>query len=151
MITEFTGKYRWLSNFHPCDIRLGGILYPSAEHAYQAQKTADEREQRQIAETLSPGNAKKMGQKVTLRGGWEGEKKQVMLAVLMAKFRQHEDLIKQLWDTGDEWLVEGNHWHDNFWGSCTCFECSPEDNPWYEQGWNWLGKLLMITREVTRP
>ena len=41
VINEFQGKYRFLSNFYPCDIVYEGIQYPSTEHAYQAAKTLD--------------------------------------------------------------------------------------------------------------
>ena len=35
------------------------------------------------------------------------------------KFKR-EPLRSQLINTGDEELVEGNHWCDNYWGDCTC-------------------------------
>ena len=41
VIAGFRGNYRWLSNFERCDILYKGILYPSTETAYQAQKTMD--------------------------------------------------------------------------------------------------------------
>ena len=36
-------------------------------------------------------------------------------------------------------LIERNHWHDNYWGSCTCGACK-------DQGANHLGKILMKVR-----
>ena len=39
MINEFSGRYRWLSNFHTCSIVYDGVEYPSTENAYQAAKT----------------------------------------------------------------------------------------------------------------
>jgi predicted NAD-dependent protein-ADP-ribosyltransferase YbiA (DUF1768 family) len=41
----------------------------------------------------------------------------------------------------NEELIEGNYWHDNCWGSCTCIKCA--DRP--KQ--NALGKILMLVRE----
>lgn len=38
MISEFTGDYRFLSNFWPYDIPFEGTVFPSVEHAYQAAK-----------------------------------------------------------------------------------------------------------------
>jgi hypothetical protein len=37
-------------------------------------------------------------------------------------------------------LIEGNWWHDNFYGSCTCNKC-------VNKGENNLGKILMKIRE----
>lgn len=42
--------------------------------------------------------------------------------------------------TGDAFLEEGNHWHDNRWGRCSCERCSSKIAP------NWLGKILMEIR-----
>jgi len=42
--------------------------------------------------------------------------------------------------TGDTKLLEGNRWHDNFWGNCDCPNC--RDKP----GLNYLGKILMRVR-----
>ena len=42
--------------------------------------------------------------------------------------------------TGGAELIEGNHWHDNFWGICTCDKC------WDKRQENQLGKLLMKIR-----
>jgi hypothetical protein len=33
-ITAFQGSYWFLSNFWPCDVKLGEIVFPSAEHAF---------------------------------------------------------------------------------------------------------------------
>ena len=40
-IEKFEGDYRFLSNFHPCEIIRDGDKYASVEHAYQAAKTID--------------------------------------------------------------------------------------------------------------
>ena len=59
---------------------------------------------------------------------------------LREKFKDPE-LREMLLDTGDEELVEGNFWHDLWWGDCGCKKC--KDVP----GKNILGKLLMELRE----
>ena len=63
-----------------------------------------------------------------------------MLIGLRKKFANPE-LRDLLLATGDEELVEGNYWHDNEWGNCTCPRC--KNIP----GKNKLGKLLMQVRE----
>ena len=56
------------------------------------------------------------------------------------KFSNDIKLLQMLLDTKDEFIVEGNTWHDNFWGSCYCDRCG-------NQGRNVLGKILMLVRD----
>ena len=37
-VRGFVGDYRWLSNFFPCRVEFGAIIYASSEAAYQASK-----------------------------------------------------------------------------------------------------------------
>jgi len=78
MINEFNGPFRFLSNFAPIAVRYQGIMYPTAEHAYQAAKTTDPRELADILHCAKPADAKRLGQKVTLRPDWEEIKVGVM-------------------------------------------------------------------------
>lgn len=55
----------------------------------------------------------------------------------------HHDLRKQLLATNDAILIEGNRWHDNVWGSCTCRKCG-------NKGRNLLGKMLIAERANIR-
>ena len=143
MINCFDGKYAFLSNFYesPCDFE--GILYTTVEHAFQAAKTLDRNERLKIAVAETPGKAKRMGRSVTLRPDWEEIKIDVMRQCLHSKFKD-PDLVFALLDTGDEELVEGNTWHDNCWGNCTCEQCVNKP------GENKLGKLLMEIRKEFR-
>ena len=38
-VARFQGEYAFLSNFYPALVLSGGIVYPTLEHAYQAEKT----------------------------------------------------------------------------------------------------------------
>jgi predicted NAD-dependent protein-ADP-ribosyltransferase YbiA (DUF1768 family) len=42
MINKFEGRYRFLSNFYPCEIEHQGIKYPSVENFYVAMKVNDQ-------------------------------------------------------------------------------------------------------------
>lgn len=86
-ITSFSGKYRFLSNFHLVQIPGKHFNYPSVEHAYQAAKCADPKDRvifsSASAETggaLTAGAAKAMGRKVKVRPDWEEVKRGVMLS-----------------------------------------------------------------------
>lgn len=139
MIDKFVGEYRWLSNFHPCKVLLDAVEYESTEHAYQAAKTLDTFERFRIRDAETPGKAKKLGRRLKVRSDWESVKLQVMEMLLRQKFAQPE--LKQLLiDTGDRELIEGNHWHDLFWGV----------DQTTREGQNHLGKILMKIRDEIR-
>lgn len=143
MINCFDGKWAFLSNFYWNEIEHEGIVYPTNEHFFQAMKTLDNDERRQIANCLTPGQAKRMGRRVALRSDWESVKEDVMLLGLCLKFAD-EQLADWLLETGDEELVEGTTWHDNEWGNCSCPKCTNIE------GKNKLGKLLMRVRDMIK-
>lgn len=141
-INEFQGEYRFLSNFWLVDIRMSGFVYPSTEHAYQAAKTLVPNERTRIR-LADVGMAKKIGRTVTIRPGWEEMKLDVMYQLVRYKFKNYTNLKAKLLYTNDQELIEGNYWHDNFWGSCTCSKCG-------NAGQNHLGKTLMRIRDELR-
>ena len=136
-IDSFSGEHRFLSNFWYHPIRMGGKLYPTNEHAFQAAKTLSplQREMIQLAE--SPGMAKLLGRTVNLRDDWEEIKLDVMYQINLHKFA-NGTLRDKLVATGDAELIEGNHWGDKFWGVCD------------GEGQNHLGKILMAVREEAK-
>lgn len=137
MISKFSGKYRFLSNFHPASTEYDGVLYPTSEHAYQAAKTLDHDLRVKILTCGSSGRAKSLGRYLELRPDWDDIKIEVMASILYDKFTRNPELRQMLVDTGDEELIEGNTWGDQFWGV---------DGT----GHNWLGKLLMRLRNHLR-
>lgn len=136
MIDRFDGDYAFLSNFYPSLIfdSNDGFIYPTVEHFFQAKKSLILREREMISKAETPGRAKRMGRKVQLRSDWEDIKLFVMEDALRRKFSKPR-FKEALLDTGDEELIEGNWWHDTFWGVCDGI------------GENNLGKLLMKIRE----
>jgi ribA/ribD-fused uncharacterized protein len=135
VIDSFTDKagYGFLSNFYKSTIYIDGVPWPSVEHAYQGHKTTDPVSREMIRKAKTPGEAKKLGQCVTLRPDWEDVKIDLMRTFLRKKF-ENPFLAPLLLKTGDAELVEGNTWNDTFWGVCR------------GKGQNWLGKLLMEVR-----
>lgn len=145
MINNFSEKHFFLSNFYNCYLTYEGVVFCSTEAAFQAAKTLDISERERIAR-LSPSDAKKAGRKLAIRPDWEDVKDKVMYDVCLAKFTQNDSLRlkERLFATGDEELVEGNTWHDNCWGDCSCEKCKNI------KGENRLGKILMKIREELR-
>lgn len=144
MIKSFRGKYQFLSNFYYCLIRCHDHDWTTAEHLFQGIKTLDPDVREKIRQTQYPYDARKMGRRVKLRPGWEKLKLKFMKNVLRMKFTQNPKLHKRLVATGNKELLEGNVWHDNFWGDCICSKCKNMS------GKNWLGKLLMEIRKELR-
>lgn len=139
IIKEFKNEYRWLSNFYPCDIEYKDIVYPSIEHFYVAMKTTDPDLRKEISLIETPGKVKRFGRKLDIRENWEDIKISIMEHALKTKFNNPK-FKKLLLDTEDDKIIEGNLWHDNFWGSCYCDKCG-------DKGKNILGKLIMKIRK----
>lgn len=138
-ISNFKGKYRFLSNFWMAEVEFEGLTYPSTEHAYQAAKTQEPEIREAIINLDTPAKTKKAAKLLTLPENWHTYKLGVMETLLREKFSRHSDLKQKLLATCDEDLVEGNTWHDTSWGVCSCKVCG-------NQGDNHLGKLLMQIR-----
>jgi len=136
-ITSFSGEYSWLSNFYPCRIVYEDYTYQSVEHAFQASKSVFDSDRYKISDSnLTAGQVKKLGRTFQLRPDWEEVKLRIMMELLLIKFAWGTDLAKKLLATDNAELVEGNHWHDYFWGICN------------NKGENKLGKMLMQVRNV---
>lgn len=135
-IESFEKEFAFLSNFYHSPIECSdGLTYPTAEHAFQAMKTTNLELRKKIAAARTPGKAKRMGRRLALRPGWDDMKLEVMYEIVRVKFFSSRILKIQLLATGNRELVEGNYWHDTFWGVCN------------GQGENHLGKILMRVRE----
>lgn len=126
-IKNFRGRYGFLSNFHK--------LHPiTTEHVFQAMKTTDWHEQVEILMAATPGEAKALGRRCTLRPDWERIKLDVMEYVNRQKFSMTAGLTQSLIATEDATLIEGNTHGDRFWGKVD------------DEGENWFGRILMRIR-----
>lgn len=115
-IDRFAGERRFLSNFWPTKIEYDGHIYTSSEHAFQAAKAGIERDRQFVADSKTPGEAKRRGRSIKLRKDWESIKVDVMRQILKIKFAPDSELGRKLMATAGARLVEGNHWGDTFWG-----------------------------------
>jgi N-glycosidase YbiA len=134
-ITQFSGPYRFLSNFWYAAVHRDGRTYPTAEHAYQAAKCAVPAQAIEIARVLTPSDAKRLGRVVKMRPDWDAVKLATMADILRLKF-SWGPLAARLIETHPRYLSEGNRWGDTFWGI----------NLDTGEGQNHLGLLLMDTR-----
>lgn len=65
-----------------------------------------------------------------------------MNELVFEKFSQNLELLDKLLATKHAILIEGNYWHDNHFGICSCIKCYGKVQPM-----NVLGKILMDVRE----
>lgn len=134
MCMYFKNNYYFLSNMHPCEIKIDidGTQYAFScvESAYQAHKCPS-RSSEFIG--LNGYEAKRLGKKVELRNDWDDIKSALMKELVKQKF-SNLDLLGKLKEIEGE-IVETNNWGDTFWGKC------------YGKGQNVLGKILMEIRD----
>ncbi len=126
-----------LSNFSRHSVFIDGVIWPTTEHYYQAQKFTHEVHRESIRCASTPMLAK--SQAYTLvdqfgRNDWEAIREDIMLTALRAKFSQHPDVATKLLSSGSRKLVERTT-NDEYWGD-------PGDG----SGQNRLGELLMKVR-----
>lgn len=142
-VKQFVKDYAFLSNFTLCRIEFEGLIFPSAEHAYQSQKMFkswyeyDSWISTCQNPNFTPAQIKKLSRKIALRIDWDLWKIDVMGRVVFDKFNQNENLKTLLLQTGDMKLEEGNTWKDTYWGI----------DLHTGHGENNLGKILMVVRE----
>lgn len=147
-IDSFQGDYRFLSNFF---IEPDGT---SVEVEYQRSKCLHQ-EDRARFDNLTPVAAKQHGQWLKEAGrqreDWFEVNVEIMWFYVAKKFADHDSLWTQLLRTHNARLVEGNHWHDTFWGVCNglCYSAkTPRHQP---KGANGLGEILMLVRSSQVP
>lgn len=139
-ILEFRYDYYFLSNFYRYKFTYKDINFLNSEQAYQYAKAETDKDRIRVLLCSTPTEAKRIGHSIKCDiKKWDIIKVGVMKEILSCKFSNGK-LKKKLLETGSRKLVEGNYWHDNFWGSCYCPRCKNF------QGKNSLGKILMEIR-----
>lgn len=142
VINEFRYNYSFLSNFSRDPVLYNDILFNTSEHAYQWAKCETDVDRSLILSCKTPTDVKRCGHLVKCDiKKWDSNKVNVMEEILKCKF-SNPNLKQKLLDTGDSELIEGNYWHDLYWGDCYCVKCDKK------VGENNLGKLLMKIRKI---
>jgi adenylate cyclase len=133
-------RYRDFSNFANYPVKIDGVIWPTTEHYYQAQKFEDPERQARVRDLPIPAAAKRYTKKhqAKIRPDWDEWKDTVMERALHAKFTQHDALRDLLVGSGDERIEEDSP-RDSYWGT------GPEG-----KGQNKLGEMLMRLRAELR-
>ncbi|MGE3770012.1 MAG: NADAR family protein [Bdellovibrionales bacterium] len=131
----------WLSSLAPYEIVMNGVVWPTAEHWYQAQKFPnDPTLQEFLRRTSDPRTVKAIARdnKDARRADWDDVKVSMFYEANMTKFIKHPALWAQLLETGHAELVEQSP-HDPFWGRAA-----------NGTGENMVGVVLMYIRDELR-
>ena len=129
-----------LSNFYPCQLKVFGRIFHSAEAAYQFRK-AIHHSKWEIAEDITAcrkaNDAKSLGNQINrdnIGQSWLDKRTDVMLDILETKAKQCNSFRQRLIRTGNKELIENTN--DEFWARGR-----------YDNGENQLGVLLMLLRQ----
>jgi ribA/ribD-fused uncharacterized protein len=141
-IDRFRGEHEFLSNFYLFtseeQMTYNGFPVHSAEQAFQLAKATTLEDMIYVGSAPTPREAKHRGRTIVLRPGWHPDiALSVMWEVLTLKF-VNSGLRQQLVATSPRCLIEGNTWHDHFWGA--------DITTW--SGSNCLGLMLMDMRHL---
>lgn len=131
----------YYSNFSAFAVFWRGVLWMTAEHAYQAAKFTDPAIINVIRNAWSAHDAKKIARanQASIRPDWDEETKlAVMEEIVRAKHNQHPYIQEKLFNSDDAELIEDSS-KDSFWGR------GPD---WL--GLNHLGKIWMMIRSEKR-
>lgn len=150
LINEFRGEYGIFSNFHRASIMHAGLQFPSSEHFFQCYKHNDKVDLFYKIKGHPFKGLKALARSKPCRPDWDQVRDSVMRQALLYKFTQHSNLAKNLLATDGTILVEGNYWHDNYWGDCMCQNSSGKHPECLRPGKNRLGFLLMYIRETLK-
>ena len=127
---------------------VNGVLWRTVEHAFQANKTFNKEWQNKILTAITAREAKALGKQLKtlglLRPDWHEVSLLIMHHLVLLKFTFFTEYRNVLLSTGDDPIVEGNWWHDNFWGECSCEKCSNIEK------FNHLGLILVRVRKMLR-
>lgn len=134
------GSLGYLATYSNHGFYKDGIYWKTSEHYYQAQKFFDIDVKQRIINAPTPKEASNIGRNrmYHLREDWERVKKQVMFEAVYYKFKQNEQILKKLLETGEAYIVEATV-KENYWG------CGPNND-----GQNNYGKIVMAVRSKLR-
>jgi ribA/ribD-fused uncharacterized protein len=147
MVLFWNGPF---SQWYPSEFEINGIQYNCCEQYMMAEKArlfGDEDTLKEIMETDSPREQKKLGRQVSDfdQSKWEEIAQEVVYQGNLAKFSQNPDLKEILFSTQDKILVEASP-YDKIWGiGLSADDPRAEDrSQWL--GTNWLGEALSQVR-----
>lgn len=148
LIRRVGEEWGFFGNMSPHPILWEGVVWPRAEHLFQAWRFAPDNPVRQIIHAMkNPMTAKMVAKEHKLQMIYQprtSDDLERMRLLLRLKLEQHGDIRKLLQDTGDRPIVEDCSKRASesglFWGAALV----TGGDTW--RGFNHLGKLWMYWR-----
>lgn len=143
----FASHHSFLSNFAYSPIVENDVLYPTAEHLYQAKKCEHAQDMvrlDRVIKATSPLDAKRIADEIKETPEWRGYRDEIMEGVIKKKFGQNEELAEKLVETGVMQLNEATH--NDYYGIGVAINSKAIKDKSYK-GNNKLGKILMARRD----
>lgn len=114
----FQSEHAWPNNFFPTKIELQGMVFPSAENAYQYSRAIRLKKSGLATMIIRPKSgkaAKQLGSQIESNDAWDKAKIDIMRAIITEKFMQNPYLCDKLVGTGQTNLIGATL--DRFWGA----------------------------------
>ena len=110
-------RWHYLSPFSAHEVEIDGVVYKTAEHAYQALRMKAE-VQEEIKNAASPLEAWRLAQECKKRGvlNESVDKDELMEKIFRAKLTQHSDITDILKESGERELLKVYD-TDYYWGT----------------------------------
>ena len=111
--------YGEFSNFALFPIIIEGVLWPTSEHFYQAQKFNELELQKRVRAAATPYLAAQIGRdpNLPMREDWDNVRDGFMLIALNAKYSQYSVLKELLLSTNHAHIFEHTK-NDCYWADC---------------------------------
>lgn len=153
-VTAFFTKSSPLSNHYPCEFRVDGNIFQSAEQYFMFSKAKyfkDHSTAEEILADPNPVKNKRLGQKVSnfKKDIWDKVKADIMYDTMFAKFSQNDDLKTFLLNTGDTKICEASP-IDSEWGVGLSLRSPDVFNPENWKGNNLAGQILQRIRQTLK-
>lgn len=146
-VVAFQSEHSPLSNLYPCQIKQNGLVYNSAEQAYQYQKATfhhDTRRASRILKETSPYEIMAIAREIKDSPQWREKQIEIMTDIIKAKMEQVLPFKELLKSTGSHHLVENSR---NYFWACGCTYNSDLIFIRNYPGQNNMGKLLEFVRD----
>lgn len=154
-VATVQGAKHVLSNFYPCDLKIFGENFKSAEQAYQLTKairTGNLVAADKIRDAKSALECKLIGNTVTNTPQWRDEAEDVMEKILCAKIDQLKEM-NYLLASSRPHTIFAHSVYDLYWGTGLDSEKTAHTAPDAWPGQNKFGKLLqrLADKRRTKP
>lgn len=138
------------SNWATSRFEYKGHSFKNSEQAFMWEKALyfkDDSIAEKVLKETDPRKSKALGRKVKDFDveKWSEVSYKIMYGVVLEKFKQNENLKKQLLDIKETLIVEASP-YDKVWGIGLSEEVAQDLLPSQWKGTNWLGKVLMKVR-----